>query len=272
MDSAADASALDVDFAPPVGLVAIPASIKGEPGPDRQPELGETSDFATAQNRVLSYLGEHLLKGSPEGVRDRINALLLDERYHQLISRAEATVPVLAVATMLDEGEMGLVNDHPPVPAALRGRYALASRIQFEVISLIMAAMPPVHGQRRRRLMRRIRVADRLAFLYDQNLPTTVKRAMLGGWVAPMCCLGVLANEGQADEATIANLLDEWIISMQHQLALGVALRQIGPFPEEVLPAEFQYNFSEIWGKYLEGLGRTMRRFATLEQDASPRE
>jgi hypothetical protein len=260
MDEPADPSTLDVDFAPAVGLVAVSASIK-----DDRPDPGEASEFATAQQRVLSYLAEHLLKGPASEARDRINALLLDDRYHKLISRAEATVPVMAVEIALDEGEMGMGPEKLKIPPALADRYLLAVRIQFEVISVIVAAMSSVRGRRRRRSRR---VTDRLAFMYDPNLPSIVKRAVLGSWVAPMCCLGVLANEGQAEEATLEILLDEWIGSMRHQLALGVALKQIGPLPEDVLPQSFQYSFCEAWGRYLEGLGRTMRKLAALEREA----
>lgn len=274
MDTQHDISALDADFSSLVGLIAVPPSSHNAPAADTPSSNdAEVSEFQRSQERVLLYLREHLVQGPADEIRDRIQTLLFDDDYHRLIQRIEQTVPVMAVREMLEDGELGTAPKN--LSPQLHPRYELALRLQFEVVRVIVSAMPAAAERPRKRRSRLRRVVrpearERLAFVFDATIPSTIKRVILSGWIAPMCSLGLAAAvDADVSEDVRATLLDQWIESLQTQLAFALATHAIQDLSDDLLPAEKRYDLANMIGSHYEGLGRTIQSLGDLNKAAS---
>lgn len=256
-------------FASAIGFVTVPPPSAHGDHRDRD----EVSEFERAQGAVLDYLREHVLEGDASGVTDRIQSALLDDTYHRLTARAGATVPIMKIEEMLqaEDANNGVeVSLSVHVPEKLLARLQLALRIQERIVRAILAAM----SKRPRSVGGRKRVtpptaAEQLAFVYDPTVPAAIKEAALAAWIAPMCCSAIYASSASTDEATLEILLDQWIKSMRHHLALGVALKAIEPLPVEILPVEFQFESERTVERHIAGLERVVQKLEQMDQTSS---
>ena len=229
----------------------------------------EVTPGTTEYRELQQYVAEKLLAGPPEGVRDRIGTLLRDERYHELGAKLGDKVPLRVLLRVLERGTEQPEGATEFLPAALRTRYIHAAKLQAHVLFSWVSYLEKNTGRKRTQ-----RGSERLAFM-QESIPAALKRALLAFWIAPMCRVAVTAGDGSVAHATRAALLDEWIFSMEQQLALYVALGVDAP-PEDILPIASRMSLGEMFAKYFRGVSRTLDEMATLDrkapsQDESPK-
>lgn len=268
MDAQTDTSpGLDVSYVPydqaALFVASEPTYAEGG-GTDGNPELQE----------LQRYLANRLIEGPVEELRDRLGILLRDERYHDLSSKLSSVVTVRA---MLDADDRD--SDKSTFAFAdCAEQYYRGILLQAQMLSCCIAFRLGSQTSRSKSRKRKAKQEqDRFAFMQDQ-MPVAIKRALLAMWISPMCSVAVTALDSKTPPAVVKALLSEWIESLERGLALFLALGFPVPLPDglakglttdELIPPERRMEIGQVWGKWMQGLGRTIESMGLLTAKAS---
>jgi hypothetical protein len=265
MDMQAETSGLDPSWVPIEAALFVPQAAHSEK--TENPEFTE----------LKGYLSERLLQGSAETLRERIDLVLEDDRYHELISKVSDRIPFRAVVEDLveDDGE-GETQVREGIPEDLLPKFVRLAGLQTHVLHGFIAFLESQSKTKKKRRTKRAAKTERLGFMREAY-PVTIKRALLAMWVAPMCSYALSAIDltDASNRKIVEPLLDLAIETHEQQVAFFLALGFGQEPPEDVLPASRRFSLADAYGRWMIGMGHTLTHMAAkpaLRQSGEPSE